>query len=127
MFDWEGEHRYAKYSSFNVAPESDNYRVRFSGYTGNAGGDAFGEYQNGAPFTTIDRDNDAWSDGNCAARYGGHGGFWWRDCGDFTPNARYSHISSVPNYWGIHWRQWRRVDYSLKAVSMAFRATSLDP
>ena len=128
LFDWEGEHAYAKYNHFYVAPESDNYRLNISGYSGNAGGDSFGPRQSSQQFSTADRDNDAWSDGNCAAQYGGHGGFWWRDCGDFTPNARYSRTSSVRrNYWGLHWPQWRPVDYSLKAVSMAFRATSLNP
>ena len=73
LFDWEGEHRYAKNSSFNVGNESDNYLVRFGSYTGNAGGDSFGRWQDNQQFTTVDRDNDAWS-GNCAADYGG-GGF----------------------------------------------------
>ena len=53
LFDWEGEHRYAKYSHFYVAPESDNYRLNISGYTGNAGGDSFERYQNGEQFTMM--------------------------------------------------------------------------
>ena len=61
----------------------------------------------------------------CAAHYGG-GGFWYGygSCGGFTPNGRYSHTSSVPRYSGLHWRHWHGYDYSLKAVSMAYRATN---
>ena len=125
LFDWQGEHRYAKYNQFHVAPESDNYRIRFSGYTGNAGGDSFGAYQNGQQFTTIDRDNDARSSGNCADVRDG-GGFWWGNCGWFRPNGRYYHGGGrVPRSGtGLHWRHWHDSGYSLKAVSMAFRATN---
>ena len=50
MLNQDREHRYAKYSHFRVAPRSDNYYVRISGYSGNAGVDAFGDHQNGQPF-----------------------------------------------------------------------------
>ena len=118
LFDWEGENRYAKYSYFNVAAETDNYRVRFSGYTGNAGGDSFGD-ANGKHFSTIDRDNDAWS-GNCAVRWGG-GGFWYHSCFRFSPNSRYSRNSRVPGSLGLHWYAWHGFHYSLKAVAMMYR------
>ena len=123
LFDWEGEHRYAKYSSFNVANESDSYRIRFSGYTGNAGEDSFETYgQNGRQFSTVDRDNDVVRSTNCAARYGG---FWWGLCGDFRPNGIYYNSSHVERHgFGLHWFAWRGGYYSLKAVSMAFRATN---
>ena len=121
LFDWEGEHRYTKYSHFYVALESDNYRIRLSGYTGNAGGDSFGPNANGQQFTTFDQDNDASPD-NCAARYGG--GFWYLHCGNFLPNGRYSRTSSVPGWTGLHWAHWHGASYSLKAVSMAFRAAN---
>ena len=35
--DFEGERRYAAYSSFSVASASDNYELIFSGYNGTAG------------------------------------------------------------------------------------------
>ena len=65
---------YAEYSSFIVQPESSNYRLEVSGYSGNTGYDALG-YQNGMKFTTFDRDNDQ-SSVNCAASRGG--GFWYK-------------------------------------------------
>ena len=121
LFDWEGEHRYAKYSQFSVAPESDNYRLTVSGYTGNAGGDSF--EQNGNQFTTVDRDNDNWPLGNCASAFGSGGGYWWSNCGLFTPNGRYSRTSNAPRWSAVHWFAWRGQEYSLKKVSMAFRYT----
>ena len=124
LSDWEGEHRYAKYSDFHVAPESDNYRLHISGYSGTAG-NSFGapfrlQYQ--SAFTTYDRDNDAWANGNCAHL---RSGFWWYNCGLFSPNGRYSYNSSVPRDSGLHWDNWHGHYYSLKAVSMAFRAIDL--
>ena len=118
MIDWKGEHRYAKYSHFYVAPESDNYRLNVSGYTGNAGSDEFGRVQNGQQFSTIDKSGGS----PCPFYYDGSGGFWWDICDRFTPNTQYSRTSSVPPRRGLLWRDWHGMTYSLKAVSMAFRA-----
>jgi len=53
--------------------------------TVNAGYDAFGQFLNGQQFSTVDRDNDPWSSGNCAAMYGGF--WWWERCGWCRVNA----------------------------------------
>ena len=37
MEDYEEERRYAEYTTFSVADESDNYRVTIDGYRGTAG------------------------------------------------------------------------------------------
>jgi len=68
---------YAEYSTFIVQPESSNYRLEVSGYSGNAGDDTF-RHQSGTMFSTFDRDNDELSPHNCAATYGG--GFWYNNC-----------------------------------------------
>ena len=68
---------YAEYSTFTVQPESDNYKLNVSGYSGNAGSDSF-SHHNGMKFTTVDRDNDL-SLLNCATVPWG-GGFWYRNC-----------------------------------------------
>jgi len=68
---------FAEYSTFIVHPESDNYRLQVSRYSGNAGQDSF-SHQYGMKFTTFDRDNDQSSTGNCAARHGG--GWWHKGC-----------------------------------------------
>ena len=77
---------YAEYSTFIVQPESDNYRLNVSGYSGNAGFDAFGHTRhNGQMFTTFDRDNDQASLVNCASLHGG--GFWYMNCSTCCVNG----------------------------------------
>jgi len=75
--------QYAEYSSFVVSSEADNYRMRVSGYSGNAG-DHF-SYNNGNEFTTNDRDNDERSGENCAVL--NVGGFWYKNCAWASVNA----------------------------------------
>ena len=63
--------------------------------------------------------------GNCATEFSG-GGFWYGDhCGGFFPNGRYyNRTNPVPRATGLHWWNWRGSHYSLKAVSMMYRATN---
>ena len=53
---------------FGVGPQSDNYRLSISGFTGITPTDPFYTYGplNGLQFSTHDRDNDVWSTGHCA-------------------------------------------------------------
>ena len=83
--DGTGDWYYAEYSTFRVLSEAYNYTLQVDGFSGNAGFDALGEWHNGEQFSTIDRDNDRASSGNCAALRGG--GFWWRRCGGCRVNA----------------------------------------
>ena len=73
-----GNWYYAEYSTFRVLSEARNYTVQVRGFSGNASYDAFGLHD-GLKFSTIDRDNDLYPSGNCAAMR--FGGFWWRSCG----------------------------------------------
>ena len=66
--EYQGSSYYAQYATFAVASEADNFRLTVSNYSGTAG-DSF-TYHDGMLFTTLDRDNDAWSD-HCALRYTG--------------------------------------------------------
>jgi len=84
---------YAEYSTFIVQPESSNYRLEVSGYSGNTGYDALG-YQNGMKFTTFDRDNDQ-SSVNCAASRGG--GFWHKGCCWCCVNSYIDFIWGTPS------------------------------
>jgi len=67
-----------EYSSFSVGPETDNYRLHVSGFSGDAG-DALanpvhpGRINNGMEFSTPDRDNDRNPFGKCNGRLNG----WW--------------------------------------------------
>ncbi|CAH1798380.1 unnamed protein product [Owenia fusiformis] len=68
--------KYAEYSTFDLAGESEQYRITVSGYSGTAGDGM--AYSNNAKFTTRDQDRDTWSSGNCATRE--FGAWWYKFC-----------------------------------------------
>lgn len=55
--DWEGDIRYAEYSSFALGNELNSYRLFLGNYSGNVGKDAL-LYHNNTVFSTKDKDND---------------------------------------------------------------------
>ena len=61
------------YNGFSVGPATDNYRLNIPELTRITPTDPFtiGHSINGQQFTTCDRDNDQWNNGNCALN--GHG------------------------------------------------------
>ncbi|KAK3891109.1 hypothetical protein Pcinc_004978 [Petrolisthes cinctipes] len=63
LTDYEGEHRWAKYTNFQVGPTQDHYRITVSGYSGTAGDSM--AYHNNQQFSTYDADHDTESR-NCA-------------------------------------------------------------
>ncbi|KAJ8033995.1 Fibrinogen-like protein A [Holothuria leucospilota] len=85
----DGAPYFAKYSSFSISDEIDNYRLSVGSYSGTAGDHL--NYFNGQAFTTRDRDNDVHSSINCvtygySASCGGpsctySGGWWYKSCG----------------------------------------------
>ena len=66
--DFDGNKKYATYSTFNVGNAVTKYTLTVSGYGGDAGDSL--TYHNGMNFTTKDQDNDDWDRGNCATVYG---------------------------------------------------------
>ena len=73
------------YGRFQVANETDNYRIEVSQFIGGNGGDAFSPH-NGMGFSTPDRDNDI-TTGFCAQDY--KNGFWFAKCWCIHPNGLY--------------------------------------
>ncbi|KAK2165274.1 hypothetical protein NP493_1373g00035 [Ridgeia piscesae] len=116
MADFEKESRYAVYSSFAVASETDKYKFSLGTYSGNAG-DAM-TYHANRPFSTKDRDNDAAS-GSCAQTY--KGAWWYGGCHDSNLNGAYLGGSHTSYADGIEWEFWRGLHYSLKKVTMKLR------
>ncbi|RMX47540.1 hypothetical protein pdam_00002188 [Pocillopora damicornis] len=88
MEDYEGDRRFAEYTTFAVADESDDYRVTIDGYRGTAGDSLashtrpiryvalqlFSLFSLNDQFTTKDKDNDVENGKNCALAYKGG---WW--------------------------------------------------
>ena len=87
MYDCEGVRKYARYSYFHVEGSSVNYKLHISGYSGTAGDSFTGGGHNGMDFSSRDRDNDRWTDGNCAARH--EGGWWFSGCHQCNLNGPY--------------------------------------
>eukprot|EP00794_Sanderia_malayensis_P009542 gene9542-10529_t len=112
--DWQGNKRYAEYSSFYIDNEAYKYRLHVAGYKGTAG-DSF-QYHNGNAFSTKDRDNDIWSGGSCATTY--DGAWWYKNCHASNLNGKYlkGHTKSYAN--GIIWYHWKGHHYSLKKSEM---------
>ncbi|XP_066956611.1 fibrinogen-like protein 1 [Macrobrachium rosenbergii] len=81
MTDWDGESRYAQYSSFHVADRDHDYRLRLGTVSGTAG-DALKNHDN-MLFSTPDRDNDIIERRHCADEY--HSGFWFYKCYTVSP------------------------------------------
>ncbi|XP_019857844.1 PREDICTED: ryncolin-1-like [Amphimedon queenslandica] len=111
--DFDGNKKYATYSTFKVGNADTEYKLTVSGYAGNAGDSL--SYHNGAEFSTKDQDNDD-SSGNCATSY--DGAWWYKNCHLSNLNGLYlvgSH-SSYAN--GVNWYHFKGYHYSLKTTEM---------
>ena len=102
--DFDGNTRYANYSSFKVLDSSRKYQLNVAGYSGDAGDGL--AYQNECYFSTRDQDNDKHGQ-NCAIN---HKGAWWYLSGSHTSYAD-----------GVNWYYWTGYNYSLKISEMKLR------
>ena len=105
----------AFYDVFSVDEASTNYRLNVSGFTGNCGDSL--EYHNRRVFSTMDRDSDAWLDGNCAEK--NKGGFWFRKCANANPTGMYQpegYVNSDALKWYLCYQ-----NYSVKVYILKFK------
>jgi len=104
---FNGNTYYAGYDRFIVAGESDNYRLTITGYdayksTVSDRGFAMSRH-NGKMFTTKDKDNDNWRNGNCA---NGQSGGWWYD-DEVCHTVKFTGVwGSNTGRQGVNWREW---------------------
>ena len=117
--DFDGNTRYAKYSTFRVGDSVSKYTLTVSGYTGTAGDSL--AYHNGNRFSTRDQDNDAHSTRHCAQKF--NGGWWYRNCYSSNLNGLYYPSGPYPSSYdnGVVWNPWKGEDYSLKVTEMKVR------
>lgn len=99
MVDFEKGSYWASYSTFRVGSESSGYALDVGNYSGNST-DAF-TYHHGRPFTTYDRDNDLYNDGNCATYFSG--GWWYDRCYDAHLNGVFPVTPDRQNASFITW------------------------
>ena len=93
------------------------FRLRVSHYHGSAGDNLSGH--SGAPFTTIDKDNDSYSS-NCATVF--KGAWWYTNCHSSNLNGyNYGTSDTTPYATGIVWKSFSTYYHSLKTDVMAIR------
>ena len=69
-------------------------------------------------FSTIDRDNDAWSK-NCAERFSG--AWWYSACHNSNLNGLYLRGEHESFGDGVNWYHWKGYHYSLKLTVLKIR------
>ncbi|KAL9982294.1 hypothetical protein ACROYT_G004321 [Oculina patagonica] len=121
--DFDGNIRYAEYTTFKVADEEDKYRLLIGEYSGTAGDSMYENIQstNGMQFSTRDNDNDLQSE-NCAVKF--KGAWWYRNCHWSNLNGLYHGGQHDSFADGINWKTWRGHYYSLKRTEMKLRPVS---
>ena len=76
---------YLHYNQFNVGSASEEYPLAVGGFTG-VGTDKFASHPlNGMKFTTLDNDNDKWSN-HCASYH--KSGWWYNSCHNININRQ---------------------------------------
>ncbi|KAL9982299.1 hypothetical protein ACROYT_G004326 [Oculina patagonica] len=121
--DFDGDIRYAEYTTFKVADEEDKYRLLIGGYSGTASDSMYsnGQSANGMQFSTKDNDNDIYS-GNCAVLF--QGAWWYRGCHTSNLNGLYHGGQHDSRADGVNWVTFRGFYYSLKRTEMKLRPIS---
>ncbi|XP_076806414.1 techylectin-5B-like [Clavelina lepadiformis] len=117
LWDFDGNQRHADYSSFSIESAENLYRLRVSGYSGNAGD--YLSYNNGHPFSTEDSDNDTHGR-NCATAFGGTQGWWFGACSSSFLNGVWMRQSTGYQH-GIIWHNWKQSREPLKETKMKLR------
>ncbi|CAL4066006.1 unnamed protein product, partial [Meganyctiphanes norvegica] len=121
--DFDGNKRYAEYSTFKLHGENDMYKLEIGDYSGNAGDSLNDPWygSNLSPFSTFNSDNDR-SSLNCASML--KAGWWWRSCGRGLNGLYLTDPNDLTARQGIVWFRWRGWDYSLKRSLMMIRPKS---
>ncbi|CAM4679819.1 unnamed protein product [Lepidochelys olivacea] len=116
--DWAGRQAYAHYARFALEPESDSYRLRLGRYRGSAGDSL--AWHDGRPFSTLDRDHDAYS-GSCAQHQ--RGGWWYNACAHANLNGVWYQGGPYRSRYqdGVYWAEFHGSAYSLRKVVMMVR------
>ena len=91
---YKEESVYAQYDRFYIHDEESCYSLAVQGYSGTAG-DSF-QKNNGAKFTTLDRDNDVCVT-NCAELH--HGAWWYWSCSHSNLNGAWHGAKQKGPFW----------------------------
>lgn len=103
-------------NNFTISDENEGYKISYKNYNSRIGNSMPAR---GTKFSTVDKDNDAWSK-NCAKRFSG--AWWYSACHNSNLNGLYlkGHHESFGN--GVNWFHWKGYHYSLKYSEMKIRS-----
>jgi len=117
---FDGTHAFGTWRTFMVDDEAHKYTLTARGFRDGGIGNSL-RYHSGRPFSTYDRDNDAWAN-NCASYF--HGAWWYGACHHSNLNGKfYGYPGKHPNNYadGADWLTFRGHFESSQKVSMKFK------
>ncbi|KAM9062054.1 ficolin-2 isoform X2 [Sarcophilus harrisii] len=118
LTDFDGHQTFAKYRSFEIAGENENYKLILGDFVEGDAGDSL-TYHNNKPFSTKDRDNA--DKKNCAVSYSG--AWWYKECHLSNLNGLYLKGPHDSFANGINWHSGKGYKYSYKVSEMKLRPT----
>ncbi|XP_050100011.1 fibrinogen-like protein 1 [Anopheles aquasalis] len=116
LHDYNGIYKYARYSTFAIGSEDEQYRLTLGKYSGTAGDGLW--HHRGMKFSTPDRDNDQMKDLHCAREW--HGGWWFNSCLSSFLNGPYRD-SGTTLMRKITWHTFNNDWRGFKIVNMYIR------
>ncbi|EMP28401.1 Ficolin-2 [Chelonia mydas] len=117
LTDFDNIHSFAKYKSFKILGETENYKLILGDFLGGNAGDSLSGHNN-MLFSTKDRQQDPGSNA-CATTY--KGAWWYSSCHSSNLNGMYwlgAHSSFAD---GVNWQAGKGYNYSYKRSEMKFR------
>jgi len=116
---FDGAKKFGTWRTFMVDDEAHKYTLTARGFRDGGIGNSL-RYHSGRPFSTYDRDNDAWAN-NCASYF--HGAWWYGACHHSNLNGKYYSAGKHPNNYadGADWLTFRGHFESAQKVSMKFK------
>ncbi|XP_054853791.1 ficolin-2-like [Eublepharis macularius] len=117
LTDFDNTHTVAKYHSFNISGEVDQYRLAVGAFLEGTAGDSL-TYHNSMPFSTKDRQQDP-GNSKCAVTY--KGAWWYNSCHHSNLNGMYWLGSHSTFADGVNWNSGRGYNYSYKRSEIKFR------
>ncbi|XP_070811606.1 ficolin-2-like [Pituophis catenifer annectens] len=117
LIDFNNQHSFAKYASFQVAAESKWYQLTLGAFTGGSAGDSL-SYHNNMPFSTRDKRQHPGAS-NCAETF--KGAWWYNACHYSNLNGKYWLGEHKTFADGVNWIKGKGYHYSYKHTEMKIR------
>nr|XP_020662654.1 veficolin-1-like [Pogona vitticeps] len=118
VMDFNDSRTYAKYTSFRISSEKENYTLAVGSYVDGDMGDSFSGHR-GFAFSTRDKDNDIHETASCAVMF--KGGWWYSKCHSSNLNGLYLKGEHTSYANGINWAAGKGHHYSYKYTDMKIR------